>query len=593
MSQVTTTLTESPRLPGLRRLHPGHLALWTVAILTTVWPVLALLIGTFWDNNIGAPANWGFGAFERALTSPRFGQALLTTALYCAIVVPVSMLLALFLSVIGSFSNARGRRLITPVMIICYSIPAMFYAIGYALVGSGRAGSGNDLYMLLTGSHVAPFNFTSFWGLIFVSVLRSTTFAYILLIGPVSTLGKGQDEAARIFGARPGLRFWMILASLKPAFIATAVLVTIASVQVFDAVYILGTSSGVHTLSTLTYSFLNQQYVDFPGASAVGSMLLGLVVILILIQNRATRDGRFTTVAVKPEAQLRLDLGPWRVAVDLFLALWALFAIVVPVVSLAVTSLIRFPGVYDTFSLANYATVWTNSQTYAALRTTAILATLGSTAAVAFALAMINMRKRLKGAGARSLLDIIMLAPKVMHGIVTAVAFIWAVTLFAPTRELYGTVWLLFLALTVSVIPVAYMLMSGAFAQLDPALDDAARMSGDTPVGIQLRVQIPLLAPSLINAWFLCAVAIAGALDVPLVLGSASLRVVASTVFEYFTFNGNYGASAAMLMLTLLIFAATALVLHVLVLLIRPDLRAGLIRRLRPGPKATRQEIPA
>ncbi|WP_011581978.1 MULTISPECIES: ABC transporter permease [Chelativorans] len=567
------------------RSTSGYLSalLWIIAAVVVVWPVVALVIGTLWDSAVGMDPNWGFGAFQRAVNSPRFFPALLTTALFCILVVPSSVFLALILATLSQFSNARLRWLISPTLIISYTIPPLFYSVGYALVGTGRAGAGNDLLSYLAGTSFTPLNLTSFAGLIFVSILRATAYVYILLVGPLSTVGQSQDEAARIAGGGSWVRLTMLVSTLKPSIAAATVLVTIGTVQVFDAVYILGSNVNIYTLSTLTYGLLQQQQADFPAATAIGTMLLALVAVLILLQNFATRSGRFTTVAVKPEARLRLSLGPWRPVFEIFIVLYFVFSLLVPVCSLLVTSVIPFPGVYNSFTFANYTRIWSDTTILHAAMTTFILANSGAVAAVVFAMMMIRLRARQARESGRVLVDVIMLAPKVMHGIVTALAFIWAVTIFSATRGLYGTGFLMFLALTVSVVPVSYLLISSAYAQVDSSLEHAARISGSHPLHAQLRIQVPLLAPTLANAWFLSAVFIAGSLDIPLVLGSVNLRVIATTVFELYSLSGDYGAAAALLVSMLIVFAITALLVRGFVLLIRADLRPWRSARTRPA----------
>lgn len=567
--------TAAPAERGRQRPGLGTALVCVAAAVLFLWPVLALFLGAFYDASPGRPANWGLGAFARAFGEPALPGVLRNTILFTAIVVPLAVLLGLALAVLSQLSNARLARVVTPVVVVAYATPPMFYAIGYALTGAGRAGVGNDLVRLLVDA--SPFNLTSWPGLVYVSVLRAGAFAYILFIGPVRALARSHDEAAQIGGAGLGTRIRTILAPiLRPSISGVTVLLVISHVQLFDAVYILGGSARIDTLAVLSYRLLGQDGVpDFGAATAIGVLVLAVALVLSLAQQRAVRAGTSVTVTGKPEPRVRLDLGRWRRPVDVFLGIYVVLVLVIPLGSILLTSLLPFPGVYRPLSLKSYVETLTQPQTAASIATTLGLAVGGGLLAMVAAFLLGYLRVHSPHRRAAAFLTLAGMAPVVLSGTIGALGYIWAVVLIPPLRPLYGTFSLLLIALATSAVPTLLMLFTGAIAQVDPSLVAAARVSGAGRFRSTAGIALPLLAPTLVNGWYLAAVVIAGALDLPLVLGSAELRTVSSTVYESYA-NAIFGRTTALLVLLLVAFALTRLVVQLIFWGLRADLRPRL-----------------
>ncbi|MEU5841431.1 iron ABC transporter permease [Rhodococcus sp. NPDC047139] len=99
----------------------------------------------------------------------------------------------------------------------------------------------------------------------------------------------------------------------------------------------------------------------------------------------------------------------------------------------------------------------------------------------------------------------------------------------------YGVI----LAYTAYMVPYAYLPLAASLRSLDPALEEAARMSGSSPLRTFVTVTLPAVKPAALSAVFLVTVVCLGIYSVPSILGTRSgidvmsTRIVQSMKFSY------------------------------------------------------------
>ena len=122
----------------------------------------------------------------------------------------------------------------------------------------------------------------------------------------------------------------------------------------------------------------------------------------------------------------------------------------------------------------------------------------------------------------------ILLAPKV--GILSMffekIPFIGAPNIFS----IYGIVWVMGLYYT----PYIFLFASSALKSMDPSLEEAAIISGMSPiVGTTLRITLPIISPAIISGMLLTFVASAGQFGVPAILGTPfNYYVLTTRIFD-------------------------------------------------------------
>jgi len=107
-----------------------------------------------------------------------------------------------------------------------------------------------------------------------------------------------------------------------------------------------------------------------------------------------------------------------------------------------------------------------------------------------------------------------------------------------------GIVWVLALFFT----PVMYLFVIGSLRRMDPALEESARTSGSSVLGVARRITLPLVTPAILSGAILVFVSSAGEFGVPLALGSP-FKIETMTTQIYNLTSGSaidYNASAAL-----------------------------------------------
>jgi len=109
----------------------------------------------------------------------------------------------------------------------------------------------------------------------------------------------------------------------------------------------------------------------------------------------------------------------------------------------------------------------------------------------------------------------------------------------------------LWLAQTLSFFPVAYLVLRGAFAAIDPGLEQAARGLGASRWQVLRTVTLPLATPGLLAAALFIAIGVLGDFGNPMLVGGR-FQVLATAVYTQLSGWASFGTSAALGLLLLL-----------------------------------------
>lgn len=224
------------------------------------------------------------------------------------------------------------------------------------------------------------------------------------------------------------------------------------------------------------------------------------------------------------------------------------------------------------FSLQNYDTVFLSTSTYDTLQNTAIYAfgALFLSFFLAISLAWLVERTDIPLRNTIYTLVIASLGiPAVIAGIswgllgntrigVLNVFFRW--TFGMEGREGPFDVFSFFGMIVVqalTMVPVTFLLITGAFRAMDASLEEAALVSGAGFRQTISKISLPVLAPALFSALVYQLVTVVESLDIPLVIGLRSgISVLSTRVFlEVVPIGGipNYGVASTFSILMLLV----------------------------------------
>ncbi|MGW0039763.1 ABC transporter permease [Gordonia sp. NPDC003376] len=521
--------------------------LGVVLFLGILWPLVMLLVSAFRSGTPLEAASWTLSGFSALGENLGRGGALLNSIALAVATTILGVGLALGLALLER-TNSRGRVLIRPLVLISVSTSAMFYAMGYSQLANGYTGLLNVWIRDLTG-HGPVIDIESWYGLILVDSLHASAFVYLFLVGPVAKLNATYEEAAAMSGAGQWRTLRTITAPLLTPILLSATLVGLVSgLQSFDGPLILGGPADLSFLGTRMWSLINDHNPPlYAQAGAIAVVVLVALLALTAVQTRILRHRTFVSVTGKNFQGAHWDLRGARGVGGVAIGLYAILAVALPFLALVLTSFQPFPGVWQGLSLRNYELLGDNPNVGPAVTNTIVISAVGGAVATVLAVTIATLVPRISRWAADGLRAVTII-PLAMPGIVAAIAVSWAYAAVPGLRALYGTIWLMVIAVTVAVLPVTVQIAAGATAQLGGDLEEAARMSGAGPLRTLLTVTLPLILPSLIGSWLISAVLISGNLDAPLILSDQDTQTLSTLTYQMFS-NQNQGQAAALLTL--------------------------------------------
>jgi len=258
----------------------------------------------------------------------------------------------------------------------------------------------------------------------------------------------------------------------------------------------------------------------------------------------------------------------WLWSGALFVALT--FLVAYPVAMLLLGALTNTNPVVDGFgifnlSLANFVTVLGNPNVHAALLNSLIACAGGTALAVVIGLTFSWVVVRTNTPGKRFIAAASML-PLFVPPLVAAVA--WSI-LASPRTGLLNT----FLAAMgidwrfnaysmgglicifgIYYAPYVYMFTASALRNMDPALEEAAEVSGATALRTMFTVTFPLIAPAIISGMLLSFIVMLGIYGIPAVLGTpGDIPVLTTYIFKLTNWSPPLYSTAASVAIILMV----------------------------------------
>ncbi|WP_375263176.1 ABC transporter permease [Palleronia sp.] len=519
----------------------------------------------------------GLGPLREALASEATRRALFNSLDSGACSALAALVLGTVLAFVIGLTNLRGKGVFVFLLLLPMMIPPHVTAISWiqALGPSSPVLGWLGLAPPIGAAHPLY----SRGGVILLLTIQHTPLVFLVVLAALRGLPREVSEAARIAGARPPrLLRRILLPLLAPSLIAALALAFVSALGNFGIPALLGVPGRYVTLPVLIWRQLAGFGPSVLTDVAVLSMVLAVVAVLaVALQSWLQRVVRAGLIG-PPQPALRIDLGHARPLWEVALALFVVATLALPLTSLVATSLVSTYGVpltFDTLTWDNFADVLVRQSAPArAFRNSSIVAGCAALTLAAFAalVAYFGARRwRLAQTGGGTVATLAEISYAI-PGLVISVAFIlvYIRPILGSGFSLYNTLGLIFLAYLTAYFAVALKPVSAAAGQLDPSLDDAARVSG-AGFGRRLRrIHLPLMAPAAASGAILVFLTAYNEVTVSALLWSRGNETIGTTIFNYE--DGGYTTLAAAM--------STVTVLATVVLMALLD-RFG--RRLPPG----------
>ncbi len=522
------------------------------------YPIVWLLLGAF-----GFPAELGLGSFVQAYSR---SQNFVTLKNTLVLTIGASLLSVVF-GVPLAWATAKTdmplRRVIQALVALAYITPAYLTALACIILLGPEAGYLNRLAVSLFGLEKGPFNAFSMGGVTLVVATHVFAFTYFLTHAALCSIDTSLEQSAQILGlGRLGVIWHITLPLVLPAISGGAILAAIEAMSSFGPQAFLGLPAQIVFLPTRIYAVMNTYPPRFGEASALSLILVALTVLMLVVQRSYLDRRSYVTVTGRSGSAQTIALGGWRWPV--FAACFAIVAIasIAPIVVLVVTSfsvswIDRFG--LDNVTLENFRIALVeDSLAVRGIYNSFRLAGIAALAATAIGLFIAYTDVRTKWRG-RALLDYLAILPLGLPGTVMAVGVLMA--FIRPPLVLYGTVWILLIAYTARLLPLSVRVTNGTLRQIDPSLEEAARISGASWLGAIRHVLLPLAWRGIVVAFLLAFIPALSELSATILLYTSRTETIAIAMF---TLNeqGRLEVVAALAVFTIGIILAFSMLLN-------------------------------
>lgn len=286
------------RVNILNQKNAPYIFLLPMVILYGVFKIYPYLYSawlSFTANQSGKQAFVGFSNYTRLFGDKLFWQALGNTAIILVVQVPIMLGLAILLAVAFNSAFLKLRSLFR----MGFFLPIVMGLVAYGILFKNMLDANNGIVNYLLGLiHINPIPWLTNSAWAKVSIILAMTWHYtgqnaIIYLAQLQTIPTELYEAASVDGANGWWKFRSVtLPGLRPSILLTTVLSTIGTLQLFDEPYVL-TNGGPNNATLTVGMYLYMQgfkYFDFGYASAIGYVLLIIIVLLSLLQFYIQRE---------------------------------------------------------------------------------------------------------------------------------------------------------------------------------------------------------------------------------------------------------------------------------------------------------------
>ncbi|MDK2791399.1 MAG: iron(III) transport system permease protein [Deferribacteres bacterium] len=513
----------------------------------TICPVFMLLWGSFLKD-LGTFSGFTFEKYILAYTDPEFLGIVKNTVLFVVGSAFFATFLAIFLSYMNTRTNIPFKFLFKVISIIPMMIPHILFAVSWVLLLNPSNGILNTLLMNMFNLSDTPINIYSLSGMIFVEGLLDLPIAYLIIAPAMSAFDISLEESSKVCGASDIKTFFRItLPVLRPAIMASFILVVVRSLASFAVPSVIGMPGRIYVLSTHIYRVIASGFsADYGMAAAIGMSALVASVILIYIYRYLTSEtSRFVTISSRGFKPSVVNLKSSKYPLFFIVAFISFLLIIVPVIVLIYTSLtpyIMAPSMraVSMMSLKNWIEVLKDPISLLSLKNSLFLGVFGATIGVILSVfvSYVIVKVKTKSAG---LLESLSFLSFSFPGIVIGVGFMW----FFVKTPLYGTIWALLIGYIATYLPYGIRPLSSAFIQIHDSLEESSKVCGASYFTTLKKIIIPLLIPGIVSSWILMSTMFFRELTLSVVLSRPGSEVLAVQILR-FSEDGLWGRLSAL-----------------------------------------------
>lgn len=533
-----------------------------VVAFVVLYPALMLLHSSFQVGLFGQTTQFGFANWTEVFNHRKIGSAVANTLSLSA----TRQLISFFLGVMIAWAIARsdlpGGRWLEMGFWIALFMPALPVAMAWVLLFGGRSGVVNMWIEQAGLAERSPFNVYSWWGIVWVHLMTSTLPVKIFLFVPAfRNMDAALEEASRASGAGlMGTLFRVVVPIMLPTIVVVMMLGMIRSMQAFEIELFLGTPADIDVYSTMIYRAINQQPPLYGSASALAVSFLAMIAPFVILQQWYAQGRSHATLSGKYSGRVQ-PLGAWRWPIFSAILFLVLLMTVLPTLLLLMGTFMKIFGKFDLddpWTTRHWITAWGRRDIARSFWNTINLGFGASLAAMAV-YALIAYIAVKTDFVARRALDFLTWLPTIIPGIVISLGVL---QMFVGTpffRPLYGTIWVLIIAIMMGSMTVGVQIIKAAMTQVSRELEEASWTVGASRLYTFRRVVLPLVAPAILVVGLEVFAAAVSAVSIIALLGTGANQPLSILQLVYLDSGRFEPAAVVGVVITLITITAAVL----------------------------------
>ncbi|MHC6203334.1 ABC transporter permease [Breznakiellaceae bacterium SP9] len=518
----------------------GGIALFMLVF--QVFPLLYLLFRAFF-----ATGSFSLEAFRRVYSYPLNWDALCNTLITGVLAMVFGVLIAFPLAWLVGRTNLYGKKFFRTLFVMTYMVPPYVGAMAWLRLLNPKVGDLNVFIQYVFNLSAPPFNIYSIGGLVWVLTTFYYPYAFITISRAMEKMDPTLEEAARISGASP-LRtlFTITMPMMAPSIVAAALLVFVAAASCYGIPSIIGAPGQIHTVTTRIIDFVYIGSQDgLTDATTLAAFLMIIALIVLYVSTFVVGKKQYITVSGKSTMPTIVDLGRWRIPLTLLVSLFAFVIVILPFLTVALTSITINMGKaieWSNFTLLHWERIFTRRSILQSaansLTSACIAATVGM--AISCIMAYLLVRSNVKG---KRIPDFLITVGSGTPSVVIALALIMTMS-GRFGINIYNTLAIMIIAYMIKYLLMGMRTVVSAMTQIHPSLEEAAHIAGAGFVRVFKDITLRLIAPSFVAGWFLIFMPSFYELTMSTLLYSTDTKTLGYELFTYQTYHSQQTASA-------------------------------------------------
>ena len=499
-------------------------------------PLFLMILNSFQTARPGQPIVWGIDGWITAFTTPGIVKAMTNTVTLALTRQAIALLIGAFFAWLIARTDIPMKGTLEFFFWLSFFLPALPETMGWILLLDPKYGLMNQGLMSLGVIGQPLFNIYSFWGIVWAHMGGTVSVKVMLLAPAFRNLDAVLEEASKISGASGARTFFrIVIPVMMPAILVTTILGLIRSLEAFEIELLLGTPIGLQVYSTKIHELVTWEPPQFAPAMALSTVFLGALLLMVALQRKYIGKRSYETITGRGFSIRPTPLGKWRYPAFVLVLFFAVFITLVPTTLLVLGTFMKLFGFF------HIADPWTLENWRTTLGDPILLRSLWNTLAIGFGsglvgvffyslIAYVVVKTRHSG---RGLLDFLSWLPWSVPGILLGVALLWTFLQTKIFLPIYGTIYILMIAMVIKSMPFGAQMIKSVLIQLGTDLEEASKVCGATWFDTFRRVILPLIMPAMITVALVGFISAARDISTVVLLGSGKSRTLSLLMLDF------------------------------------------------------------